>query len=443
MRLVHTTGEAFVQGGAIIGGAGVATCRPETLEDLWHAYNLILVNDEVQATAVRKVKQESSTGSIDSQRVKIKLNIRVRKVDFDPEGGELRLSGVVCSEHAHVRLGSHQTLTLELNRDFALQKDEWDSVALERLRQSVTDDLERADLWAVLIKDGLAQLCLVSEGMTIVKARLETHIPKKGAPQALLGAKKARDTWFGNLLAALLRHVDFGALRCIVLAGPGFTKDAFWEWMVAEAQRRELRALLVSRPKWVLAHASSAYKHALREVLRDPSVAHRVAETKAGAEVRVLREFMLMMETQPDRVAYGPRHVKVACEQGAIDKLLLVDSLFRAQHVGRRAQYVSLVEAVKGTGSGAVHIFSDQHPSGEQLAMLSGVAAILRFPLPIDDMIEAEANADADGDEEEQTDSDSSDSDDHDESSDDASHSESDERKGSSVRQGMGKVTLS
>ena len=31
----------------------------------------------------------------------------------------------------------------------------------------------------------------------------------------------------------------------------------------------------------------------------------------------------------------------------------------------------------------------------------------------------------------------------HDESSDDASHSESDERKGSSVRQGMGKVTLS
>ena len=274
-----------------------------------------------------------------------------------------------------------------------------DSVALERLRQSVTDDLERADLWAVLIKDGLAQLCLVSEGMTIVKARLETHIPKKGAPQALLGAKKARDTWFGNLLAALLRHVDFGALRCIVLAGPGFTKDAFWEWMVAEAQRRELRALLVSRPKWVLAHASSAYKHALREVLRDPSVAHRVAETKAG-EVRMLREFMLMMEHSliAWRTGLG---VKVACEQGAIDGLL-VDSLFRAQHVGRRAQYVSLVEAVKDLAPPS--IFSDQHPS-EQLAM-SPASQPSRFPLPIDDMIEAEANADADGDEEEQTDSD-------------------------------------
>jgi protein pelota len=390
MRLVHTAGDAFVQGGALIGGSGVATCLPESLEDLWHAYNLVLVGDDVQATAVRKVKQESSTGSVESQRVKVKITIRVRKVEFDPEGGELRLNGTILSEHQHVRLGSHQTLTLELHRPFALSKEAWDSMALERLRQSVSEDLERADLWAVLIKEGLAQLCLVTDGMTIVKARLETHIPKKGAPAALLGAKRSREAWFNQLLAAILRHVDFGVLRCVVLAGPGFTKDSFWEWLGEEAQRRELRELLQSKPKWVLTHASSAYKHALHEVLRDPAVAHRVAETKAGAEVRVLREFMQMMEAQPDRVAYGPRHVQAACEQGAVDKLLLVDSLLRAQHVGRRAQYVSLVEAVKPSGA-AVHVFSDKHPSGEQLGMLSGVAAILRFPLPLDDMWEAEA----------------------------------------------------
>lgn len=46
-----------------------------------------------------------------------------------------------------------------------------------------------------------------------------------------------------------------------------------------------------------------------------------------------------------------------------------------------RKKYVNLVNSVKGSG-GTVHIFSSMHASGEQLAQLTGVAAILRFPLP-------------------------------------------------------------
>ena len=428
MKLVHSSGDAFVQGGALIGGSGLIKLNPETIEDLWHAYNLVLVGNSVTAYAVRKVKQESSTGSVDTQRVKVMLTITVKSVDFDPEGGELRLSGVVTNDVEGVRHGAHHTLLLELNRAFSLYKDAWDSVALERLRESISDDASRADLWAVLIKDGLAQLCLVTDGMTIVKAKLETHIQKKGTPQQLLGANKSRTQWFKQLLEAILRHVDFEALRVVILAGPGFTKDTFWEWLLEEASKRQLRDLIMSKPKWVLTHASSAYKHALNEVMRDPAVAHRVAETRAGAEVRVLREFMQLMDAQPDRVTYGPRHVKVAAEQGAIDKLLLVDSLFRAQHVGRRAEYVGLVESVKATGSAAVHIFSDKHPSGEQLGMLSGVAAILRFPLAIDDLLEEE---------------DEQESSDEDDSASNASASDEDGDRGDAAAAGVSRLNIS
>lgn len=36
---------------------------------------------------------------------------------------------------------------------------------------------------------------------------------------------------------------------------------------------------------------------------------------------------------------------------------------------------------MRGSG-GVVHVFSRMHPSGEQLALMTGVAAILRFPMP-------------------------------------------------------------
>ncbi len=47
----------------------------------------------------------------------------------------------------------------------------------------------------------------------------------------------------------------------------------------------------------------------------------------------------------------------------------------------QRAAYAQLVEGVRESGGEAL-VFSGAHVSGEQLDQLSGVAAILRFPLP-------------------------------------------------------------
>lgn len=49
--------------------------------------------------------------------------------------------------------------------------------------------------------------------------------------------------------------------------------------------------------------------------------------------------------------------------------------------VARRAAYVALADGVRA-GGGVVHVFSSMHVSGEQLNQLTGIAAILRFPLP-------------------------------------------------------------
>lgn len=131
--------------------------------------------------------------------------------------------------------------------------------------------------------------------------------------------------------------------------------------------------------------ASSGHKHALDEVLLDPTVSARVADTKAMIEMRALQEFYTVLGSEPDRAFYGIRHVEAANELQAVRTLLVSDSLFRAADVPTRKRYVGLVETATESGA-EVRIFSHLHTSGQRLAMLSGVAAILRFPLPeIDD----------------------------------------------------------
>merc|ERR1712061_712941 len=97
-----------------------------------------------------------------------------------------------------------------------------------------------------------------------------------------------------------------------------------------------------------------------------------------------------MGKNEPDRICYGPKQVKEAVEKWAVSTLMVADSLFRNANVGTRRQYVELTENVKDAGS-TVHIFSSQHVSGQQLAQLSGIAAVLRFPLPELEDIDSDA----------------------------------------------------
>jgi protein pelota len=45
-------------------------------------------------------------------------------------------------------------------------------------------------------------------------------------------------------LAAVLRHVDWGIVKCLVIAGPGFAKDSFKAFLETEAVRRDARPLI-------------------------------------------------------------------------------------------------------------------------------------------------------------------------------------------------------
>ena len=44
-----------------------------------------------------------------------------------------------------------------------------------------------------------------------------------------------------SVLQAVLRHVDWSIVKCLIIAGPGFAKDNFKEYLEQEAIKRNLR----------------------------------------------------------------------------------------------------------------------------------------------------------------------------------------------------------
>lgn len=351
---------------------------PEAGEDLWHVYNLVRLGDRVTATTFRKVQRDVGAGS-ENERIRLKLTILVASIDFDAEGECIRLGGSNLTESEHVKLNAHHTLQLKTNVPFTVDKDMWETMDLTRLHEACDPSLS-ADLAVVLITEGLANVCLVGSSITVVRAKVETSLPKKRGTSSL-DYNKALTRFFDKVLQAVVKNVDWEHIKCLVIAGPGFAKDDFKSHLDSEVVRQDIKPFLTNKRNILVASASSAHKHSLKELMTAPGVASQIKDTKAAKEVRVLQDFYDMLGSDPSRAFYGPGHVTAAHEMSAISVLLITDSLFRMNDVAKRTRYTKLADEVQAGGGTAV-IFSAMHSTGEQLDQLSGIAAILRFPLP-------------------------------------------------------------
>eukprot|EP01086_Lenisia_limosa_P003251 TRINITY_DN17584_c0_g1_i1.p1 TRINITY_DN17584_c0_g1~~TRINITY_DN17584_c0_g1_i1.p1 ORF type:complete len:390 (-),score=42.90 TRINITY_DN17584_c0_g1_i1:47-1216(-) len=374
--------------------SGTLVIIAQETEDLWQAYNLINVDDRVSASTVRRLNQVSTTGSSTSTRVRVTLTIKAERIDFDSTSDILHVSGPVAAENKHVRMGAYHTLDIPLNLKFSITKDEWDSVSIGRL-EDLANPENSSDLAAVIMQEGLCHVCLVSRSLTILKCKIEVSIPKKrrgGQSQH----DKTLHRFYTSCMDAIIRHIDFNVVKCVLIASPGFVKDSFWEFMKVEAARREgdYSTILQHKGHFVLTKASSPYLGALKEILADPSITGKLQGARVADDVSLMQRFMRTIGDDPDRAVYGEKEVLYASNHAAIEHLLIVDTLFRSPDVVQRKKWVDLVETTK-ENQGAVAIMSSQHATGEQLTQVTGVAAILRFPLPgIDELSDSDEDSD-------------------------------------------------
>ena len=270
-----------------------------------------------------------------------------------------------------------------MQRNFTLEKsDGWDSVALDVVREAVKEDKE-GTVPAVVMQEGLANICLITEHQTVLKQRVETGIPRKRSGKAS-DHDKGLARFYQITLETLLRHVDITQPRPLLLASPGFTAAGFQKYIIDEATRTGNKSLLGNKSNFVVVHSSSGHLHSLNEILQSPEVLAKLKDTKYAKETRLMDEFMALLRKDDGRAWYGPSEVEKAVEKGAVGRgggvLLISNALFRSQEIGTRKRWVTLVDKVREDG-GDARVLSSDHESGKRLEGLGGIAAILTFPL--------------------------------------------------------------
>ncbi|MFA6642744.1 MAG: mRNA surveillance protein pelota, partial [Methanomethylophilus sp.] len=176
--------------------------------------------------------------------------------------------------------------------------------------------------------------------------------------------EKARSDDYHARIIAKLKTIADPSMPLVVL-GPGFEKEGLAD---------DLQKL----PKGTLGrvyvqHTGQNGMVGVNELIRSGLGAQVLRDSTVGVEMEAVAH--LMEEISKDGLAtYGPGEVRAAADAGAVDTLLVLDSVLREKDLD------DLVRAVEAQ-SGKVLVVSDGHDGGRQLAALGGLGALLRYKL--------------------------------------------------------------
>lgn len=389
---------------------GFVLLVPIDEEDVWYCYNIIVPGDILRLKTMRKVVHQVDSSSVKTaKRRLITMTVKVFKVTFqaDEKGTSLLLKTRNLTDNEFVMKGQTQTIEVKLMQKLQVIKDYWNPTTLQFLEESA-DSSKNVDSVVVLLDEGYAAFYTLKRNFIKLHGKVTRSMPKKKSSIMDIYNKKVEE-----FDAAVWKYLieSFNGLeniKAVILAGPGNVRTRVFEKLKAidahEKSEVLRKAVRLNIFKFASIQTSSTFKSAISEIMKDKTGAKLLEDTKAVREVRKLEEFYNTLIKNTNMAVFGEREVRYALEQNAISSLLITDGLIRARNFNTRKKMTALVEQVREIGA-EVLVFNENHDSGARLKDITGIAAILRFPVDLEMLneIEAEpANIDSESENEEQ-----------------------------------------
>ncbi|CAH02968.1 uncharacterized protein KLLA0_A08646g [Kluyveromyces lactis] len=378
--------------GSHSGERAILTLQPQDKEDLFTLYNIINTDDEI--IFKKKVTSKTEEGGKKKATQLEKLRIKVVSSEFEPQHEFLRYKGVTTEDdysnaNQDLPVGKFFSFTIDFSYPFTLIKDDYNSYVDNLVKQACNIE-GRSDMAAVVLQEGISHICLINSFSTVLKHKIEYSIPKKKRGTDIMKFDDKVEKFYRATYASMVRHFDFDTLKCIIICSPGFYAKTLYDKVMQYAQEDQNKKILANTGKFLVAHCSTGYLQGIDEVLKDPAYKHKLEDAKNSKEALVMDDFLDHLNKDDFKAWYGEHEITKAAELAAIDTLLISDSWMRSDDVNVRKKSLNLINEVEQTG-GKAYIFSSLHNIGEELDRLTGLACILKYPVPdLDEDIDEE-----------------------------------------------------
>jgi len=336
--------------------AGEIKVQVETLDDLWHLYNIIAPGDIIISVTYRR--DESKTDKLRAERGEKKrmvLGIRAEDVEFQESENRLRVHGVIVEGPQDI--GSYHTLNLGEADVLTVRKEHWSSAVLERVKRAV-EDSRKPKILFVAIENDEAVIAVARQFGIKEVARI--YAPSSGK----MYEQKGDSNYYEDIVEKVKQAAEPDVP--LVILGPGFAKEA-----LATVGKEKEPDLFKGAHLYQTGQAGMAGVHELMKAGLGTEV---VQGSRAAMETKLVEDVLTEI-ARNGPVAYGPEEVERAVSIGAVETLVILDSVVRQNRSG------GIMTAVENA-RGKVVVVSERFEAGMKLESIGGIAALLRFKLP-------------------------------------------------------------
>lgn len=347
---------------------GFVKIVPQTIDDLWHLYNVIYKNDEVYAQTTREIKPDEKYARPGrGERVSVFLGVKVETVSWDKLLGRLRVHGTICQAPDNIPTGAHHTISIALNTPATIVKKEWARHHLERLAKA-SKTSEKPVIIVSIDDEGYAVATTAQYG---INERIEERVKLPGKLESEKRVAAVREYFMQALNS--LRGVWASARSPIVIIGVGYVKNDFAKFVENEA--RDIAESVVD-----VKGVNNGGVAGINEALRSGILLKAMKRLRIVEETEIIEEILKRLGKGELTVTYGLEQVEKAAKMRAVEKFVLADSMLRGSSDEQRLRLEEIMREVERKG-GVTIVISTEHEGGAKLVALGGVASLLRFPI--------------------------------------------------------------
>ncbi|MEM1508980.1 MAG: hypothetical protein QXY49_00035 [Thermofilaceae archaeon] len=329
----------------------------ETLEDLYFISLIIDPEDTITAWTTRQVRISRGDGSEErGERVRVKLTLSVKKVEFQRFSDVLRVLGVVeeAPEWLYAK-GSYHTIGLKVGDEVLLCKQFITKYHKRILELAVT----RTKVAGVLSVDfeELATGILRPQGLEIISVIALPRARKEGSIREHLEISLSKH------LHSIIKQLEVKNVGQIIAVAPQ---------LVLEVLGEQLHGLKI--PVKFLKTTEGGLA-GIYELLRDDRFKEMIENLIFSVSREALSELIETIMKSPARAALGIEEVKQALQSNSVKLLLVSDEIFLSD---KREEIIGILRSASDVARDIV-VIPPYVEGADMLRRFDGIAAILYY----------------------------------------------------------------
>jgi protein pelota len=157
----------------------------------------------------------------------------VVKVEPFAEGDYLTISirGRNVAENDDLKIGQYHTFVLQLNQKITIIKECWTGYDIGLLRE-LSQESSGCEVAAIVMDEGIANICYVKNSMTLRKLKIEKNVSKKSSGEEVHNKSLAR---FFEECYRGIKSINYEKIKCMIVASPGFVNEQFLKYVKEES----------------------------------------------------------------------------------------------------------------------------------------------------------------------------------------------------------------